>query len=210
MRHQRRVGAFVEEHGLAGTPPHRALDLASEVGEIAKEVTQSADYGMDPDAVEVAADEIGDALFSLLALAESLDIDAGMALDEAMGKYRGRFADYGETSSPDETDVTHYHKLVRDRIPERIEADGDRPVTSVVGEEAYGDLLGAKLVEEAAEYRESGDPEELADVLEVVAAARAHAGLRESELADVRAEKAAERGRFEQRIVLEAVRRTDG
>jgi predicted house-cleaning noncanonical NTP pyrophosphatase (MazG superfamily) len=98
-----------------------------------------------------------------------------------------------------------YDKLVRDRIPEILEADGERPVTHVADDAEYERRLRAKLNEEVREYREDRDPEELADVLEVVHALRELAGLTEAELAALRAEKAAERGRFADRIVLERV-----
>ncbi|WP_135819588.1 nucleoside triphosphate pyrophosphohydrolase [Halostella litorea] len=98
-----------------------------------------------------------------------------------------------------------YDKLVRDRIPELIEADGERPVTHVADGAEYERRLREKLDEEVREYREDGDPEELADVLEVVHALRELAGLTEAELAALRAEKAEDRGRFEERVVLERV-----
>ena len=98
-----------------------------------------------------------------------------------------------------------YDKLVRDRIPNIVEADGERPVTHVADDEEYERRLREKLTEEVREYREDGDPEELANVLEVLHALRELAGLTESELATLRAEKANERGRFEDRIVLERV-----
>ncbi|QKG93878.1 nucleoside triphosphate pyrophosphohydrolase [Halorubrum salinarum] len=98
-----------------------------------------------------------------------------------------------------------YDKLVRDEIPEIIEADGGRAQTHVAGEDEYADRLAAKLAEETAEYRESRDPRELADVLEVVHALRELNGLTPEELAELRAEKAERRGRFDERIVLERV-----
>ena len=98
-----------------------------------------------------------------------------------------------------------YDKLVRDRIPEILEADGERPVTHVADGAEYERRLRAKLNEEVREYREDGEPEKLADVLEVVHALRDLAGLTEAELAALRAEKAEERGRFADRIVLERV-----
>lgn len=99
-----------------------------------------------------------------------------------------------------------YDKLVRDRIPEVIEAGGETPVVHVADSEEYERRLREKLDEEVAEYQENGRVEELADVLEVVHALRELDGLSAAELADIRAEKADERGRFAERIVLEEVR----
>jgi len=99
MDEQRRVAAFVDEHDLCADPAYRILDLESEVGEIAKDAAESTDYGDPPGDVDVATDEVGDALFALLALAESLDIDAGAALDEALAKYRDRLDETGSAAS---------------------------------------------------------------------------------------------------------------
>ena len=63
-----------------------------------------------------------------------------------------------------------YHKLVRDRIPEIIEADGKTCTWETLSEEAYLQLLDKKLNEELAEYQESKFLEELADLLEVMQA----------------------------------------
>jgi NTP pyrophosphatase (non-canonical NTP hydrolase) len=99
MDEQDRVAAFVSEHGLETDLAYRALDLESEVGEVAKEVATSTDYGRNPEAAAVATDEIGDALFALLALAEAADVDAAEALDESLAKYEARIASSGEAGS---------------------------------------------------------------------------------------------------------------
>lgn len=98
-----------------------------------------------------------------------------------------------------------YDKLVRDRIPAIVREDGQRPVTTRVEGAAYERRLVAKLEEEVAEFRESRETAELADVLEVVHALRAHAGVSAEELAELRERKAAERGRFEEGVVLQRV-----
>lgn len=63
-----------------------------------------------------------------------------------------------------------YHKLVRDRIPEIIEADGKTCVCETLSDENYISLLDQKLNEELTEYQESKSLEELADLLEVMQA----------------------------------------
>ena len=63
-----------------------------------------------------------------------------------------------------------YHKLVRDRIPEIIEADGKICICETLSDADYIDLLDQKLNEELAEYQESKSLEELADLLEVMQA----------------------------------------
>lgn len=87
---QRRVAAFLDEAELHTPPAYRLLDLTAEIGEIAADAAKSSDYGADPEALSVNRDELGDALFSLLALAEELDMDAEVALEEALDKYESR------------------------------------------------------------------------------------------------------------------------
>ena len=99
MDEQDRVAAFVAEHGLETDLAYRVLDLESEVGEVAKEVATSTDYGSDPEAAAIATDELGDALFALLALAETADVDAGDALDESLAKYEARIDASGDAGS---------------------------------------------------------------------------------------------------------------
>ncbi|WP_423743171.1 MazG nucleotide pyrophosphohydrolase domain-containing protein (plasmid) [Haladaptatus sp. SPP-AMP-3] len=99
MDEQEAVAAFVAEHDLESDPAYRILDLAAEVGEIAADVTKSTEWGDDPEALDVTEDELGDALFSLLAVANALDVDAGAALDDALEKYRRRIRETGTASS---------------------------------------------------------------------------------------------------------------
>ena len=61
-----------------------------------------------------------------------------------------------------------YNKLVRDRIPEIIEASGKRCEYSILSGDAYLHMLDEKLNEELAEYQDSKSMEELADLLEVI------------------------------------------
>ena len=95
-----------------------------------------------------------------------------------------------------------YHKLVRDKIPEIIEATGKTCRTEILSDEDYLALLDEKLGEELAEYRESKSLEELADLLEVMEAVVTARGYTWEELMAVKAEKKAARGGFEDKILL--------
>lgn len=99
MDAQDRVARVVAEHELAAPPAYRILDLASEVGEVAKEAAVASDYGEQPEGVEIAEDEVGDVLFALLALCDELDIDAEAALDTAITKYESRIDAGGDPGS---------------------------------------------------------------------------------------------------------------
>lgn len=101
--------------------------------------------------------------------------------------------------------VKLYQKLVRDRIPEIIEASGKSCVTEILSDADYLELLDAKLDEELAEYHKDQNVEELADLLEVIYAAAKARGYTLEQLEVVRAEKASKRGAFEKKILLKEV-----
>ena len=101
--------------------------------------------------------------------------------------------------------MKQYHKLVRDRIPEIIEADGKTCICETLSDEDYIALLDQKLNEELAEYQESKSIEELADLLEVMQAVAKARGWTMEELERVRSDKASKRGGFEKRILLKEV-----
>ena len=106
--------------------------------------------------------------------------------------------------------VIHYHKLVRDRIPDIIENSGKRCVCSILPDDDYLTMLDEKLNEELTEYQESKSMEELADLLEVIRAVVAARGSSIEEVESIRKAKAAARGGFEQRILLEEVSDCEG
>ena len=96
-----------------------------------------------------------------------------------------------------------YNKLVRDKIPQIIEADGKGcDITIICGEEKK-DLLRAKLMEEVNEYLEDDNLEELADVMEVLFGLAHELGFSEEDLLKKREEKLKARGGFKEGIVLE-------
>lgn len=103
--------------------------------------------------------------------------------------------------------MDRYDKLVRDDVPAAIRQNGERPVTHEATGDEYRRRLHEKLDEEVAEFHENPCVDELADVREVLAALREQYGLDEAEVAEHRRENAAERGRFADGVVLEAVER---
>ncbi len=101
-----------------------------------------------------------------------------------------------------------YRKLVRDRIPEIIKAEGSQPVTRILDQAAYEAALIGKLLEEAQEASAAPRTDlaaELADVLEVLQALICALGMTWEDLQSLTARKRAERGGFEHRIFLERV-----
>ena len=99
-----------------------------------------------------------------------------------------------------------YHKLVRDRIPEIIEASGKTCSCRILSDSEYLEMLDEKLNEELSEYQESKSMEELADLMEVIRAAAKARGSSIEEVEKIRREKAEKRGSFEKKILLEEVK----
>ena len=98
--------------------------------------------------------------------------------------------------------MTGYDKLVRDRIPEIIESTGRSCGTRVVFGDEFYSYLDKKLDEEVSEFREAGNLEELADIMEVVYGLAEYLGYTEQELNVLRSKKRDERGGFSRGIVL--------
>ncbi len=97
---QQQITAFARRHDLLHDPATHVLDLVSEVGEVAKEVLLSTDYGRRaPQFRPQLADELGDTLYSLLVLAEACGVDAERALDAALQKYERRLTERGKPGS---------------------------------------------------------------------------------------------------------------
>ncbi len=98
-----------------------------------------------------------------------------------------------------------HNKLVRDRIPDIIRADGKVAVTRVLDEVEFVRALKSKVREEADELMEAeGDSvvEEIADIFEVLGALCSAVGLDAATVERVRAAKTGERGCFNDRVFL--------
>jgi len=104
---------------------------------------------------------------------------------------------------------TVYGKLVRDRIPDIVEANGKVAVVRVLDDIDVVPALIAKLGEEAEELRTAashGDRlGELADLREVLLALTIALGFSDEEVDDAAAKKRATRGSFDLRLWLQEV-----
>jgi len=105
-----------------------------------------------------------------------------------------------------ETDDRIYKKLVRDNIPDLIVANGQEPEFYIFPEQDYENELILKLQEETGEYLDSKNPEELADILEVLMELARMRDISFSEVEALRQKKLAERGGFSKRIFLVRVK----
>ena len=97
-------------------------------------------------------------------------------------------------------------KLVRDRIPEIIEASGKTPITHIASDEEYWKELKIKFLEEVNEYLKDDNEEELADVLEVMDAICEFKKIDKEELERARLDKKEKRGGFDKRIIWDGNR----
>lgn len=100
-----------------------------------------------------------------------------------------------------------YNKLVRDKIPQIIKEDGKEiEISKIQDADIFKSMLADKLKEEVDEYLCSFDPEELADILEVIHALtyQVHS-LTAEDIEEMRIKKAAERGSFKEGIILKKV-----
>ncbi|HEY9582231.1 MAG TPA: nucleoside triphosphate pyrophosphohydrolase [Savagea sp.] len=99
-----------------------------------------------------------------------------------------------------------YNKLVRDRIPEIIEATGKSFTIKTLTEEQYLIELKRKFHEELQEFEEAETQmdalEELADLLELVHAASRALGSTPAQLEHIRIQKEEARGAFHERLFL--------
>ncbi|MBQ6285519.1 MAG: nucleoside triphosphate pyrophosphohydrolase [Bacilli bacterium] len=100
-----------------------------------------------------------------------------------------------------------FNKLVRDRIPEKIENNGEVAVTRILSNEEYREELYKKLIEEANEVINADDKEsiieELADVYEVLKSIAELESTTIEEVIDEAKQKREKRGGFSKRIFLE-------
>jgi predicted house-cleaning noncanonical NTP pyrophosphatase (MazG superfamily) len=98
-----------------------------------------------------------------------------------------------------------YNKLVRDKIPEIIEKQGNKYDIRIAEKDEHFMLLEAKLQEEVKEFLEDKNLEELADIMEVLYGLADNLGYSEEDLNNKRLEKREKRGGFKKGIVLERV-----
>jgi predicted house-cleaning noncanonical NTP pyrophosphatase (MazG superfamily) len=102
-----------------------------------------------------------------------------------------------------------YKKLVRDRIPEMIEENNQVGEFYIFPESDFEDELTLKMQEEIGEYLTSKNPEELADILEILMELAKIRDIPFSEIETIRQKKLNDRGGFSKRIFLVKVRENE-
>lgn len=97
---QDKVSRFSKEKGIDSSVNIRIIDLASEVGELSKEVLKGTDYGSKQfEKTEQWESEVGDVLFSLICLANETNTDLETCLDYVLDRYEKRFVEKGDLGS---------------------------------------------------------------------------------------------------------------
>lgn len=89
---QKKVEEFCATNKLESPAEYRLLDLVAEIGEVAKEVLKSTEYGRREKGKlsDKISEELGDALYSLISVANIYQVDLETALEKALAKYRLR------------------------------------------------------------------------------------------------------------------------
>jgi NTP pyrophosphatase (non-canonical NTP hydrolase) len=99
---QKRIRDFSTEHNLNSAPEYKILDTISELGEVAKEMLKMTDYGKKKaefrDEMKL---ELGDLLYSVTTIANSLDVDLEEAVNSVLVKYEKRLKKGGAGSEND-------------------------------------------------------------------------------------------------------------
>ena len=95
MEEQQQVAEFVDEHDVDMSSEFRLLNLVEEIGEIAEDAVESAEYGDSPGEIDVSSSELGDVLFNALQMGNP----AGEALNDSLAKYEERIEESGDRSS---------------------------------------------------------------------------------------------------------------
>lgn len=101
-----------------------------------------------------------------------------------------------------------YNKLVRDKIPEIIESNGEKPIIRVLNDAEYNEELIKKLNEEYHEVIEADEEsviEELADMLEVMESIALLHNKTLEDILDTKEKKKIKRGGFSKKLYLKGV-----
>ena len=103
-----------------------------------------------------------------------------------------------------------YNKLVRDRIPEIIQKEGNTADIIILSEESFKQAIKEKLIEEATEVYNAQNRDdilsELADLQEVMDTIKQLYNINTLEVNTIQAVKALQRGKFEKRLYLKSVK----
>ena len=105
--------------------------------------------------------------------------------------------------------MVKHNKLVRDRVPELIQAEGKQVIVKHLNQAEHFEQARLKLYEELKEYEDENIDEEcleeLADILELAYELGKMHGASFEEMNAIRTEKREQKGGFEKGLFLEEV-----
>lgn len=96
-------------------------------------------------------------------------------------------------------------KLVRDKVPDVIKKNNQKPIFHIADDKEYKEALLHKLSEEVNEFRNDLNAQELGDLLDIIDAISASFGFSKEEIEKARLKKNDERGSFNERIILDRI-----
>ena len=96
-----------------------------------------------------------------------------------------------------------YNKLVRDKVPQKIEDKGEKAIYHTATDAEYWLKLKEKLLEEILEFNQAENAEELADILEFIEAIVEYKKFDPKIVADLKKLKAETNGKFKDKIILD-------
>lgn len=96
----------------------------------------------------------------------------------------------------------HYNKLIRDRIPEKMDKVGAAYEVRTLSPEEYEQALLKKVEEEASALPSATSSEELADVVDVIEEIKRLKGITNEQLANAQTKAFEKKGGFEKRLFL--------
>jgi len=102
--------------------------------------------------------------------------------------------------------LVKYHKAIRDKIPQIIRQSGNSYNIKRLSNAKFLVELEKKLDEELEEYQKSKNPEELADIIEVIIAIAKLRGTSQKKLEQIRLKKLKARGGFTKNLFLISTR----
>ena len=120
------------------------------------------------------------------------------------GKEKGK-----EEAKTNKANPRAYNKLVRDKIPDIIKKNKQKPVTRIADPDEFSNALKEKILEEAQELvKASSDNQELEELIDILEAVNAYMKVKKVSVDSaerMRKHKLRKRGGFKKAIILEEV-----
>lgn len=101
--------------------------------------------------------------------------------------------------------MSKFNKIVRDKVPEIIQASKKTCDVSYVSDKEAVEFLTKRIIQEAKDFQDGYKKEELANLYEVLDAIMNKKGWRKSEIDRLRNEKNKNKGSFKNNIILKTV-----